>query len=236
MIREPSPRRPSHRRSLSLTLCLLLGLVAGLALPAAAAQPAPPAAAAGTGAATRDTVVPPAPYAGYRVVEVSYLLRAPNGALVRVTRYGAPGADTGWDGHTATSGVYARRVFGLTGWISGWLFHAPQFYGELGDYVRESWATILRILDYLGVIVLFAGTWVIWFLVRPALIGLTDRQAFLLVFVAVGGLWLYVTQLYLSVVYALGLMLLPALVLGIASWGVRRIWRAVRGGPAGAAP
>ncbi len=99
--------------------------------------------------------------------------------------------------------------------------------------MQASWAVIVRLLDYLGVAVLLSGAWVLWFLVRPALIGLSDRQAFLLVFAVLCALWAYATELYASVVYALGLLLLPALVLGLAGLLVRRLWAHFTVPPAG---
>jgi hypothetical protein len=211
---------------------LLIGLLIALLLwgglclagePAGLAPAAPGPALSGAG-----------PFAGYELVEVSYLLRAPDGALVRVTR--TPAGPAAWDAAPgaetapgAPGAPRAERAQWLSGWLSALLFRSPHLYAQVSDYVRESWATLLRLLDYLGVIVLFAGAYVIWFLVRPALLGVSDRIAFLLAFVLAGGLWLYVTGLYLSVVYALGLMLLPAAVLGLGSWLLRRLWRAWRG-------
>jgi hypothetical protein len=200
------------RRALHTLPALLL-----LVLPALAARAHPGDAA-------------PGPFAGYRLVEVSYLLQAPDGSLLRVTR-------TPVDAATALPGprggsLRAQPVFGLQGWVSGLLFRSPRIYRELSDYVKESWETLLRLLDYLGVVVLLAGTWAIWFLVRPALPGVPERAAFLLIFALVAALWSYVTGLYLSVAYALGLMLLPAACLLLAGWLLRRLWRALRGAAA----
>lgn len=205
----------------ALLLLLALPLAPG---PAPAAPPAAPPAGA---------------WAGYELLEVTYVLRAPDGSLVRVTRHPPGAASARYPGPArgmAPSGAASagpapavQPVLGLQGWLSGWLFRTPRLYEELSDYVRESWAVILRLLDYLGVVVLVAGSWVIWFLVRPVLLGLSDRTVFLLVFALVSALWAYTTQLYTSVAYALGLMLLPALVLGVLAWLARRAWAALRG-------
>lgn len=220
-----SPIRRPYRTPAALLFALLLVLL--LPFPPHT-QAAPPAAGTPLDAAPRSA---PGAWSGYRLLEVTYLLRAPDGSLVRVTRQ-PPGSASAWSPAAPLPGADAAAVepvLGLQGWLGGWLFRSPRIYSELSDYVRESWAVILRLLDYLGVVVLIAGSWVVWFLVRPALLGVPDRTAFLLVFAVASGLWLYVTQLYASVVYALGLMLLPALVLALAGWLVRRLWGALGG-------
>lgn len=238
MIRDAFRRllagRPRSVRRLLLVPCLLpaCALAAFGQGPGARPQTTPIASAASTGV---PFTVPAPSLAGYRVLAVSYLLRGPDGALLRVTRYPAGAEPGAWsDGALVPPGGVqpAQWLSGWTGgWLWEWLFQRPHFYSGIGETIRDTWAMLLRVLDYLGVLVLLAGTWVIWFLVRPGLIGLSDRQAFALVFVLVGGLWLYATGLTMSVVYALGLMVLPALVLGLLSWGLRHAWRAwVAGG------
>jgi len=206
-----------------LTLAVLLLPLGPLWLAAA-----PPGGAAAGAGILGDA----SPFAGYELVEASYLLRAPDGSLVRVTRLPA-GAAVGpgeWRGEgRLTAEPLVTPVFGLQGWLNRFLYRSPRAVSELGEYVRASWTVIQRLLDYLGVVVLFAGTWVIYYLVRPALLGVPDRVAFLLIFAAVAGLWYYATHLYLSVLYALGLMLLPALCIGVAAWVLRRLWAAIVG-------
>lgn len=206
-----TPMRPRLIGCPWLLLCLLLAL---------------PLSALAQGAAARAPVT-----SGYQVVAASYLLRAPDGTLLRVTRYpGERGALGTWDGVAVAPAP--REALWLPGgvgrWLGAWLADGSHLGFGLIDYVRESWARIQRLLDYLGVLVLLLATWVTWFLVRPMLIGVPEQGGFALVFLLVGGLWVYVTGLYLSVVYALGLMLLPALVLTLLGWGLRRGWRACR--------
>ena len=229
--------RRTPLRSSSLLLPLLSLLLLGIVAPQTAAAQAPlPPAAMEPG--------PPGAFAGYALVEASYLLRAPDGTLLRVTRYPAPSAR--WDASPAwpapgpfpAAGARVLPAFAGEGWLPGWLLRAPRFFGEVSDYLRESWAMILRLLDYLGVLVLLTASWAIAFLARPMLPGVPDRAAFLLAFALVAGLWLYTTGLVMSVAYALGLMLLPAAVLGAAAWLLRRGWAALRGpadGPANGA-
>lgn len=193
-------------------LCLLVLILLTVPVPHARAAPPPGG-------------VP----AGYTVVEVSYLLRGPGGELVRVTRR-PPAAPGAWALPGAPDAVQP-----VLGWPD-WLFGAPRLFDQVSDYLRESWAALVRMRDLLGMVVLIAGSWVMWFLARPLLLGLTERGAFLLVFAVASALWVYVTQLYASVAYALGLMLLPAAVLSALAWGLRRLWRALRAAPAGAGP
>jgi len=224
MFRHHTCRVPLHRLPPLLLMLAVLPILA------------PPAAAQDVSSAPAGS-----PFAGYELVEVSYLLRAPDGSLVRLTRHApdAPATDSAQLGGGAASPWRAeprvQPVLGSAGWSGGWLFRAPRAFAELNEYVRESWAVILRLLDYVGVVVLFAGSYALWILVRPALLGLSDRFAFALVFAAVAGLWMYATHLYMSVLYALGLMVLPAVVLGALGWAVRRLW-ARWVGPRGAGP
>lgn len=198
---------------LLLHLFLLALLLGGPALPARAQSATPPGPSL-TG-----------PFAGYELVEASYLLRAPDGSLLRVTRPGPGGTLRATPSHrTPAAGAPALRpVIGLQGWLGSLLLHTPEMVEQVSDAVHQMWALILRLLDYLGVVVLLVGSWGVWFLARPALIGVSDRMAFLFVFVLASGLWAYVTGLYLSIAYALGLILLPAAVAAVLAFLGRRL-------------
>lgn len=165
--------------------------------------------------------------ARYEMVEVSYLLRSPQGDLVRISRAWPSSHRTFWSvGYdTTVRGPRARPVFWGAQWLDRWLSRGQQYYTQVIDYARETWTLIARVLSFLGVVVLFVSTWVIWFLLRPAMLGLSDRQAFLLAFAFLSMIWLYLTGIYSSVVYAVGLMLVPALLVTLLSFLLRRIKR-----------
>ena len=165
--------------------------------------------------------------ARYEMVEVSYLLRSPQGDLVRISRAWPSShrisSSVGYD--TTVRGPRTRQVFWGAQWLDRWLSRGQQYYTQVIDYARETWTLIARVLSFLGVVVLFVSTWVIWFLLRPAMLGLSDRQAFLLAFAFLSMIWLYLTGIYSSVVYAVGLMLVPALLVTLLSLLLRRIKR-----------
>lgn len=165
--------------------------------------------------------------ARYEMVEVSYLLRSPQGDLVRISRAWPPSHRTSWSvGYdTTVRGPRTWPVFWGAQWLDRWLSRGQQYYTQVIDYARETWTLIARVLSFLGVVVLFVSTWVIWFLLRPAMLGLSDRQAFLLAFAFLSMIWLYLTGIYSSVVYAVGLMLVPALLVTLLSFLLRRIKR-----------
>ena len=165
--------------------------------------------------------------AHYEMVEVSYLLRSPQGDLVRISRAWPSSRRTPWSvGYdTTVRGPRTLQVFWGAQWFDRWLSQGQHYYTQVIDYARETWTLIARVLSFLGVVVLFVSTWVIWFLLRPAMLGLSDRQAFLLAFAFLSMIWLYLTGIYSSVVYAVGLMLVPALLVTLLSLLVRRIKR-----------
>lgn len=165
--------------------------------------------------------------ARYEMVEVSYLLRSPQGDLVRISRAWPSSHRTSWSvGYdTTVRGPRTQQVFWGAQRLDRWLSRGQQYYTQVIDYARETWTLIARVLSFLGVVVLFVSTWVIWFLLRPAMLGLSDRQVFLLAFAFLSMIWLYLTGIYSSVVYAVGLMLVPALLVTLLSLLLRRIKR-----------